>query len=163
MIQDIVGNPVLLDSNLLVLHCVGDSEEFASGRFKNARDFDGEDAALLTLILKVSSQFVCMPYVLAESSNLLRQPRKGSEVRLEQLSRFVISSVEGDARMRDVVGQVEFRRLGATDAAILWYLIRKPRTCLLTVDLDLYLCAAGLKLRTVNFNHVRESRADFHI
>jgi hypothetical protein len=81
---------------------------------------------------------------------------------MKQLSGYVLSTLEGSTPMKQVVVHSEYERLGAADAAILSYITRRPKTCLLTVDFDLYFSATSLGLRALNFNHVREARSDFH-
>jgi predicted nucleic acid-binding protein len=155
---------VLVDTNLAILLCVGlcGRENIAKHpRLKSV--YDSNDFDLLYDALSRAKGLVFSPYVLSETSNLVRQkihnPLKN---RLsEMLKSLIQAGSEIQIECMKIVEDSDYLRLGLTDAALLSILEKHPNLLLLTVDLDLYLAAASRGHHVRNFSHIRAQRPDF--
>src|SRR5690606_37961335 len=67
------GSSILLDTNLLVLVCVGQTGLGNISKHKRLRAFDEADFILLRNILEESRELVTLPNIATEASNLIRQ------------------------------------------------------------------------------------------
>lgn len=153
---------VLIDTNLAILLCVGLSGSENIGRHKRLSDFDSNDYDLLSDLLSSASSLVFSPYVLSETSNLVRQIANPLKHRLSEiLKALILKGGEIQTQCAKIVEDSHYLRLGLTDAALLSVLQARPDALLLTVDLDLYLAAASRGHSTINFSHVRDQRPDF--
>jgi hypothetical protein len=98
-----------------------------------------------------------LPNIATEASNLLRH--RGDKLG-EELADLIKSIVEScDEKListADAIQQREYRRLGVTDAAVIFCLSENPDLSLLTDDLDLYLAASAAGHDVYNFTHLRE-------
>lgn len=151
---------VILDTNLLVLFVVGSAGEQYLDMHKRVQIIDPRSAyALLAQYLERFNELVATPNTLTETSNLIRLIGEPAKTYLTAtLQKLVITWPECYITSRDAALQPEFARLGLTDATLLALARRElnsPRSCLLTMDLDLYLAAAATGLNVVNFNHLR--------
>ena len=112
---------------------------------------------MLKNILSNYDQVVVTPHILTEASNLVSQI--GGPV-MSLLRKKLLALLEGlkeEFQPSATIGKhASFLRLGLTDCAILK--IMKSEIPLLTVDLDLYLMGLKENEKTINFNHLRQSR-----
>lgn len=162
MLSRLRGRRVLIDSNLLVLFCVGMSGPSYIARHKRLREFDATDFELLRGVVEAAEQLRILPNIATETSNLIRHFALPDRDRFsEVLKEAALTFAELPVASEHAVEQLEYARLGLTDAAILWALDEEKDLTLLTSDLDLYLAAARLEFEAVNFNHLRELRPDF--
>ena len=153
---------VLIDSNLAILLCVGLSGAGNIKKHKRLASFDSHDFDLLEDLLSTAAGLVFSPYVLSETSNLVRQT--GDPLKRELsiiLKRLVLGGSEIQMQCVKIVEDSHCLFLGMTDAALLSILDAHPNILLLTVDLDLYLAAAARGHDTINFTHVRDQRPDY--
>lgn len=153
---------VLIDTNLAILLCVGLSGPENIGKHKRLSEFDRQDFDLLSDLLSSATGLVFSPYVLSETSNLLRQIANPLRHQLSEiLKTLILSGSETQIQCTRIVEDSLYLRFGMTDAAILAVLEARPEMLLLTVDLDLYLAAASRGHSTINFSHIRDQRPDF--
>lgn len=162
IISELVGRPLLVDSMLSVLLCVG----LAGTRFiknhKRLRSYDETDFRILQHVLKNSSQRIVSPNILTEMSNLARQSSGHIRDYVTQVCQALIDeSREIYLESAKAASDTDFMRLGLTDASILKILEENRSFILITSDHALHLTAAYRELSVVNFNHIRDQRTDF--
>lgn len=151
---------ITLDANLLVLFVVGAADREYIGKHKRLRAFSVEDFDLLVKMMADASNVVVTPNTLTETSNLIGQiggPARDKiylslKILVKKCSEVYIASSSGSDRE-------EFVRLGLTDAVLLE--LSDPDTTLITTDLDLYIAAAKLGKKVINFNHYRDAVLNF--
>jgi len=161
--RDLVARPILLDSNLSVLLCVGlvGMAHIRAHKRLNGQ-YDETDFVLLRLVIERSRRLVVCPNVATETSNLVRQSGIGlRQAAAEMQRRLIKDAQEFYFESGLAVDDPDYLRLGVTDAVLLQLLAANQELVLLTVDLDLYLAGANRSLNVFNFNHIRNERADF--
>jgi hypothetical protein len=109
---------LLIDSNLLLLYILGNTNKQRIPTFKRTQTYTVQDFELLQLLVERFSRVVTTPNVLTEISNLatlygaeLKQFRSVLRNATEVIDEFYIES-------RRAVSDRHFERLGITDAAI---------------------------------------------
>lgn len=146
---------VLLDTNLLCLLVIGRVGEEQIERHKRLSRYDRAAFALLKETLNQFDQLVLCPHVLAECSNLVRQPDQSLQLAAaNELAVIIGITKEQHLPAVTAVADKDYRRLGLTDAVLLQ--LATPGYILLSDDLDLYLVASRRGIMAVNFNHLRE-------
>lgn len=144
----------LIDTNLLVLLCVGLYQRSYIARHKRTSQFIPEDHDLLLTVLGSYPSTLVTPNVLSECSNLCAQTGEPAKSYILAILRtFAVRSNERYVSSRRAVNHPSYMRLGLTDAAL--HAAAKGAT-VITTDLDLYLSLANSGYSPVNFNHVRE-------
>ena len=131
---------VFLDSSLLVLLVVGETDRKLIPKHRRLREFDVDDyERLISLINRVDQIFVT-PNTLTEASNLLAQHGDPERSRLFEVLRLLIEEYEEIVVTSKAASRNDkFNRLGLTDSALLEVISNSNP--LITVDLDLYLAA----------------------
>jgi hypothetical protein len=153
---------VLIDTNLTILLCVGLSGTQNIGRHKRLADYDERDFHLLTELLGVEPKLVFSPYVLGETSNLVRQAANPLKTQLAiVLRRMILRADEIQVSCTKIVNDSRYVDLGMTDAALLSVLDAHPKLALVTADAKLYLAALARGHSTLNFAHIQNQRSDF--
>lgn len=147
---------VLLDTELLVLLVVGQTDRTLISRHKRTCSFVEEDYDLLCGILKRYSMLLVTPNVLTEASNHASQIRDHDRKRvLTVLGRLVQGAQEEYVPSTLAASDPLFPRLGLADTATLAVAARSATV--LTSDHELYLEASRAGHNVVNFNHLREA------
>ncbi|MGH7096446.1 MAG: PIN domain-containing protein [Stellaceae bacterium] len=150
------GEPLILDSNLLVLLTVGTASRAYISKHKRLQAYSEADFDLLVEVIAPVSKVMVTPNTLTEASNLLGQIGEPVRTHIYETLRLMIkASEEIHVESGRAVEHDEFRRLGLTDAVLLE--LTDSSCMLLTADLDLYLAAARRGLKVVNFNHLRDT------
>lgn len=149
------GSHLLLDSNMIVLYCVGRVRRELVGEHRRTREYSEDDWNSLSSIIDVSRSISISSYSVAEASNLAENASH-SIVVLDSLAKFVKRAEEVHTPVREAVEHSAFLRLGATDCALLCELAKNSSLLLMTKDLKLSLEAARLGLQVVNFAHLQE-------
>ena len=144
-----------IDANLLVLLIVGGVGRDLIKKHRRLKGYTSGDYDTLTRVLSPVDRVFVTPNILTEASNLLAQHGDPERSRFFDRLRYVIQeSEEIVVASVDAARNVEFGRLGLTDAALLEVITRE--TPLLTVDLPLYLAALQKNQRAAfNFSHLR--------
>jgi rRNA-processing protein FCF1 len=153
---------ILIDTNLAILLCVGHSGPANIAKHKRLSAFDANDYDVLLDMLSKAIGVVFSPYVLSETSNLVRQIANPLKYQLAEILRALI--LQGDeiqTRCTAIVNDSQYVQLGMTDVALLSVLEQRDDVILMTVDLDLCLAAQSRGLPVINFNNVRDQRPDF--
>ena len=97
-----------------------------------------------------------LPHVLAETSNLLSQ-KSGRERRRNALAANLKEWSDASVSANDILPTADYRRFGATDAALLVWLAEAENRLVVTEDARLHVHAAHKGLNMVNFSHYREA------
>ena len=151
---------VLIDSNLAILLCVGKSGTQNIEKHKRLRAYDEQDFHLLSEHLGDDPQLVFSPFVLCETSNLIRQNPLQKHLSMI-LREMILRADEIQVSSAKIVEDNRYVDLGMTDAALLTILSEHPNLALLTEDAKLYLAAASRGYSAFNFSHVRNLLPDF--
>ena len=143
-----------IDASLLVLFVAGRVDKDIIAKHRRLEAYSVEDYELLWSMVAPVRRLLVTPNTLTEASNLLAQHGEPERsLLLEGLRMLIEESDEVVVASAVAASNAQFRRLGLTDAALLE--VVTPDTPLLTVDLDLYLAAAGSPDSVINFEHVR--------
>ena len=148
------GREVLLDSELLVLMCVGLCNPASIRRTGVTQAFTENDFAGLVVLLSSARAVLLCSAVIAEASNHLDRKELSREVLLRELKGRIDAYVETPIGARTIASNEHFLRLGFSDCGLLEAARVKGRT-VVTKDRKLYgvLHAAGID--AVNFNDYR--------
>ena len=147
-------NGLLLDTNLLVLYLVGQTDEGMVEKHKRTSQYTVDDYRLLLGIVHSQRKLVTTPHVLAEVSNIATFT--GSlRHRFHDLFEAHIGIVEGERYLagRDICRSPAFRNLGITDAGLV--LLSIEGVVVMTDDLDLYLSLQSNRAAAINFTRLR--------
>jgi hypothetical protein len=145
---------VLIDSNLLLLLFIGNSNPARVGRYKRLQKYSLEDFALLVRLVEFFGRVVTTPNVLTEVSNLsgqLGEPARSEafaywKTEVEVLEERYIPSTQATSSLL-------FEKLGLTDSAI--GLVAQAGCLILTEDFPLAQRLSSMGFDVLNFNHVR--------
>ncbi len=150
-----MSQPVVLDTNLLVLLVVGLQDRAAIARHKRLAAYTSEDFDILSSMIRSASAVLLTPNTLTEASNLLGKADRQALAFRALLGQLVKLQGERYIQSTQAVEHVAFHRLGLTDAALLTLLDEIPDDAvLLTADLGLYLTANGAGRQALNWNHL---------
>ena len=145
-----------VDANLLVLLVAGSVNPVLIAKHRRLESYTANDYLVLLGLINLADRVFVTPNTLTEASNLLGQhgePERSSL--MEGLHALIDGGEEVMVSSAQAAANVEFRRLGLTDAALL-DAISEDRP-LITVDRDLY-SAALVKGHDAAFDFWRESR-----
>ncbi|MDB5479730.1 MAG: hypothetical protein JWO83_783 [Caulobacteraceae bacterium] len=152
--------PLLLDTNLLLLFVVGETNPDYIAKHKRLQVFDKRDHQIVRGLIADSAGLVFCPNVTSETSNLLRyihNPLK--DFISDKFSDLLGRAEESYISSAEASRHQHYTKLGITDAVLLT--LAKTGAVLFTDDLDLYLVATRDGLRAENYNHLREARPDY--
>ena len=153
---------LLIDSNLLVLLCVGLADTGYIGQHKRLHAFDETDFGILTSHVDKAASIMISPNTATECSNLSRQIKSPMKEHVTAvLGDLLQTLIEVYVESKEAAKRRDYMRLGLTDAGLLHILDENPQASLLTVDMDLYLAAAYSNLKATNFHQLRDQRSDF--
>lgn len=148
---------MFIDSNLLVLLVVGETDREMISRHRRTRSYRVEDYDLLVRLINDTDQPVFVtPNTLTEASNLLAQHREPERSRIfDVLGTLIETTEEKFVESRAVTRNPDFTRLGLTDAVLLDVI--SASNPLITADLRLYLAASAKEEGAAfNFSHYRD-------
>ncbi|MDW6026387.1 hypothetical protein SAZ10_31965 [Mesorhizobium sp. BAC0120] len=157
-----MNRPLIIDTNLAILLIVGSISKGQIKQHKRLGKYDQTDFEILEEFVVASSELIFTPNVLTETCNLVRQSKEPWKTRfVEVLVTIAQKRKEQIVRSVEAVSREEYRRLGLTDAGLLYLAKMLNDAVILTDDLLLYLAAAKAGLEAINFTHVRDQRPDF--
>jgi len=145
---------ILVDTNILLLYCVGTLDPELIGTFKRTNTFAVEDFDFLVKFQSLFVKVVTTPNILTEVNSLgaqLGEPAKRNWFR--QFAGHIEVFDERPVISREVAEQEQFPRFGLTDLGILKIATR--RFLVLTDDFRLSQFLAAKGIDVVNFNHLR--------
>jgi hypothetical protein len=149
----------ILDTKLLVLLTVGLTSRLYIERHKRLRPYTLRDFIILSEVIAHADGLLVTPNTVTEASNFLGYIGDPARSRIYQRFSSLIDAVTEQYVPSSVaVGDVQFTRIGITDAAIL-KLVDSPM--LITDDLVLYLEATRRGYSVINFTHYREAHGEF--
>ncbi|MFY9620974.1 MAG: PIN domain-containing protein [Pyrinomonadaceae bacterium] len=145
---------VLIDSNLLLVYCIGSYDSDRIPRFKRTASFSIDDFELLAQLVAFFDRVVTTPNILTEVNSFSNQlaedikvryyPRFAEQIRI--LDEHYLASSE-------VSETPSFGKLGLTDSGIAS--IVQGKYLVLTDDLKLVVHLQSIGVDAINFNHVR--------
>ncbi|MGO9939721.1 MAG: hypothetical protein ACLPH3_18800 [Terracidiphilus sp.] len=152
LLKRYIGKPVVLDSNLLLLHWCAEFDPSLVTTFKRLNSFQLEDIDLLSETLTLFSTLRTTPHVLTEVSNLANQlPSWIKTYWSEHFSRRIqIISEQWISAATLATG--DFMWLGLTDASLAD--LAKTHV-ILTLDFRLSNSLESHGLSVINFTHLR--------
>ncbi len=154
LIEGYKSRGILIDTNILLLWCVGTVNPKRISKFNRTEKFLPEDYKTLLKILQFFSKIVTTPQILTEVNSLVNQigePERSQclQVLAEQmalLDEFYIASAE--------IGKTDkFTKYGLTDCGIVE--VARNKYLVLTDDLTLAGYLGKIGIDTLNFNNIR--------
>jgi hypothetical protein len=154
MIERHRSSGILLDSNILLLLCVGYYDRSQITSFKRTRQYTEDDFDFLNQFLPRFSRIVTTPHILTETSNLSGQfVEKSKDDYFAAFARKIEMLDERQVPSKEIAKKPHFRRFGLTDSAI----VQLAQAKILVLSDDLRLCGfleqSGVD--AINFNHIR--------
>jgi hypothetical protein len=148
---------VILDTNLLLLWLVAQTDATLLHQFKRVQQFTYQDIELLQSLIQPYREFVTTPHVLSETSNFLDQaPSWQRDALIDALKDFIRSGVEVYHPADELIDRDEFNAFGLTDTAIAQL---SAEAVVLTADYRLAGKIEALGGNALNFNHYRTGLA----
>jgi hypothetical protein len=149
------GKTAVLDTNVLLLLLVAQTDISLLKTFKRVQSFEASDISLLESILSRFQSFISTPHVLAEVSNFVDQapPYRRSDL-VQALRRYVDTHAERYEAARVLADSKEFALLGLTDTGLTHL---SGESVVITVDFRLAGKIEALGGSVINFNHARSA------
>lgn len=147
---------VLLDTNVLLLWVVGNTDERYIAQHKRTGAYSIQDFDALSSFLAQAQTVETTTHVLTETSNLLAQSHHELTQDLFRTYTAVLNLVDEQQPKANVLSQSDsFARLGLADTSLLHQ--ASLGTVLLTSDAELHTTACALNFPCVHFNELRET------
>ena len=145
---------LLIDTNVLLLLCIGLTDLKLIGSHKKLNQFTTEDFHLLVAFTNQFSRITTTPNILTEVSNLAGLHGGPDRDRIfEFLAQYVTTLDEQYVGAASTVSVAAFTRLGLTDVGI--GQAAQDRYLVLTADLILISHLTSLGIDCINFNHLK--------
>lgn len=154
LIRQHAGGGILVDTNLLILLFIGQTQSNLIGKYHHTKEYSQEDFLTLSGLLARFRFILTTPHILTEVSNL--SGKLQGEVLKAFRRQFIVSVANFEERTCSIHRSVEnayFTRLGFTDASICE--IAGKDNLVLTADLPLANVLEHLGAGVINFNHLR--------
>lgn len=146
----------LLDTNILLLKIVAETDASLLRTFKRVQQFEERDIALLGELLSEFSALISTPHVLAETSNFIDQaPEYRRTELIDSFKRYVAESEERYESALGLVGRAEFVSLGLADTGLSSL---SKIAVVITTDFHLTGRIEATGGSVVNFNRIRSSQ-----
>lgn len=148
-----MNNPLVLDTNLLMLLIVGaTSRDYISIHKRLANDFTTIEYEMLVDLIGSYSDIVLLPHVVAETSSLVRQVRNPIRREIQvTLIKLIMATVEYPIASVYGAQRDEVSELGITNSVILHFLsLEELHPTLMTIDGGLLNRASALGYRVVD-------------
>lgn len=147
------GKPLLVDTNLMVLYCIGKIDPAIIPKHRRVNHFTPNNWTLLRNLMTIASELLTTPHVLAEVSNLLGQSTQRDATKLrQQLGIEVATLGERFEAATTIAKRSAFPRVGLADAAITQ--LATDGVVVLTTDARLVSEVAAAGGDAINFNHL---------
>lgn len=140
---------------MLVLLLVGNAHPDWLGKQKPVSNLDEVDYYNLNKVLSDAKGFYTLPYVLAETSNLLGFGKRSTATfeLWQKMKMFMDQCEELPTNSRDLIREPSLLKIGLTDLAIL-HLVRNGST-VITEDFALFGRLSELQVPVNNIRHMR--------
>lgn len=143
----------ILDTNVLLLYLVGQTDPSLLKTFKRVDSFETTDLRLLADVLRSFDELLTTPHVLSEASNFVDQCPPYRRVELTAVLRqFAETHTERYEEALRLVGRDEFRWLALTDTGLSSL---SMHAVVITTDYRLANHIAYQGGHVINFNHLR--------
>lgn len=145
---------VLVDSNLLLVYCVGMYDPARIGRFKRTAAFSTDDFHLLARLMRFFQKVVTTPNILTEVNNLSNQlAEPGRSDYYAEFSKQIDSLDEHYLKSAQISTRDFFQRFGLTDSGIAE--LASGKYLVLSDDFKLVTHLQSIGIDAINFNHIR--------
>ena len=156
LIRKYQSKGLLVDTNLLLLFCIGEINPQYIPQCNRTRKYLSEDFDTLTQIMQCFTIVATTPNILTEVSNLANASNLSGDyaVKFRQIFWQLVPELSEEYQeSKQLANHVEILKFGLTDAGIIASV--KNRFLVLTDDFPLsqYLQSQGIDV--LNFNHVR--------
>jgi rRNA-processing protein FCF1 len=154
LIESYKSRGILIDTNILLLWCVGTVNRQRISKFNRTEKFLPEDYDTLLRILEYFSKIVTTPQILTEVNSLVNQVGEPERSQYLQLLAHQMTLPDEFYIASATIGKANnFTKFGLTDCGIVE--VVRDKYLVLTDDFKLanYLAVTGID--TLNFNHVR--------
>jgi hypothetical protein len=142
-----------LDTNILLLRLVAETDPSLLRSFKRVQIFDERDIPILANVLRAFSRLISTPHVLSEVSNFVDQAPQYRRVQLiEVLKRFIDDDDEVYEEARMLSMEETFAPIGLTDTGLFSL---SNRATIVTMDFRLAGAIDSAGGSAINFNHLR--------
>ncbi|MFD1253853.1 hypothetical protein DEVEQU_01683 [Devosia equisanguinis] len=149
--------PVILDTNLLLLLVVGETDKAMVDRHRRLQIYTLEDFVWVRQQVNASAGLILCPNIITETSNLIRYSSNRDAIAIAELFKIVVGQFdETYVPSTSAVQRQEHGRLGVTDSVLL--ILANSMAQLITDDLDLALAADRAGADVINYNHIRDNR-----
>ena len=148
---------VILDTNILLLYCIGsvDTTRVISSKRLQSRGYTQDDYMILDELLRCFRQPITTPNILTEVSNFLGQmPENLHALYFSRFSNLIPNFDENYIASSDIANTAQFNTLGLTDSGIIQ--TARNRFLIITDDFKLSQYSQHLGVDALNFNHIRE-------
>jgi hypothetical protein len=151
------SKPVVLDTNLLLLLSVGETDRSLIGKHKRLQAYEQVDFDDLLDIVSRSGGLLLCPNVVSETSNFVRHIHQQAAIQISHTLKVIVERFsERFIESRQAVANAAYLRLGVTDAVLLT--LASTDAVLVTDDLDLAVAADRSGADVINYSHVRQAR-----
>jgi hypothetical protein len=151
-----IGQRLIIDSELLVLLIVGAASPTFIRKHKNLSTYTEDDFDFLAAFLARAPAVVLMPHTLTEASNLVRQIKDPMRTSIGEAFRALVDALgETYIESRRGIARAEFTKIGLTDSVLLE--LTQPSDVLLTSDHRLVEFATAAGHEVVNFRYLPRS------
>lgn len=145
---------ILIDTNLLLLYCVGLHDKALIKQFKRTIKYEVEDFEILLRVIKFFAKVVTTPNISTEVSNLASQLPENVKRPLASTVVTVINVLEEFyLPSKAIAATKHFAPFGLTDSGIIELV--KNQFLVLTDDLRLANYMLRLKIDVINFTNLR--------
>jgi rRNA-processing protein FCF1 len=150
------GKGLIIDSNLLLLLFVGQSDPGRIEKFKRTDQFTVGDFELLVDYIGQFKEVLTTPSILTEVSNLLGQLPENLRYSFRQHFAYALKELDEHYTPSQELGDEKaFPKFGLTDTAILQ--AARGEYLVLTDDFRLTQYLIAQNIDVINFNHLRAS------
>ena len=158
MIEGVRNRDLAFDTSVLVPFVRSASGTATEEQRRTGQAYSPAEMSSLRGIVREARSCKMLPYVLAETSNLVSQ-KAAKEVRRAALQALVADWLDAEVKSEDVVRSPDFTEFGAADAALLIWLRQGTERAAITEDAKLWAIAAYGGLPMINFSHYRDVSA----
>ena len=145
---------VLVDSNLLLVYCVGMYDPTRIWRFKRTAAFSTDDFHLLARLMRFFEKVVTTPNILTEVNSLSNQlAEPGRSHYYAEFSKQIDSLDEHYLNSAQISTGDFFQRFGLTDSGIAE--LAPGKFLVLSDDFKLVTHLQSIGIDAINFNHIR--------
>ncbi|MCT7958431.1 PIN domain-containing protein [Laspinema palackyanum] len=145
---------ILIDTNILLLWCVGTVNRSRISKFNRTENFLPEDYDVILEVLEYFNKTVTTPNILTEVNSLVNQIREPERSQCLQILGQGLTKLDEFYIESATVGRADnFKEFGLTDCGIIE--VARNKYLVLTDDFKLSNSLHNMGIDTINFNHLR--------